>query len=87
MNVPNALQIKRINLNDDIKIDINYTKSPDECYFSLVLIYQMDVVATSRFHFNEMLIKLWDVYSNFTLGDSSLRIRISMYDPAYFMPS
>ena len=87
VTVPEKFFFERINLNDDIKIDIDYYKPPDLAFYSLIFIYQYEVVATRKFDYITFRFKIWDIYSDFTREKNNLIVRISLYDPDYFMPS
>ena len=40
-----------------------------------------------RQEFTKFSFKIWDLFSNFTADDPVAYIRISLYDPNFFMPS
>ena len=87
VSVPEKFFFERINLNDDIKIDIDYYKPPDLAFYSLIFIYQYEVVASRKFDYISFRFKIWDIYSDFSREKNNLIVRISLYDPDYFMPS
>lgn len=60
--------------------DIN----PDDVFFSLILIYKFEVVATKPFYYTEFSFKIWDVYQDFQLDDTILVLRFSMVIPYIF---
>jgi hypothetical protein len=49
VNVPANMLTSKINKNDDLQIEIIYSGNPDDVYFSLVFIYNYDIVATKTF--------------------------------------
>ena len=66
VSVPDKFFFERINLNDDIKIDIDYYKPPDLAFYSLIFIYEYEVVASKKFDYISFKFKIWDIYSDFT---------------------
>ncbi len=66
---------------------IQYSGNPDDVFFSLVFIYNYDIVATKSFQYTTFAFKIWDLFSNFRASQPQLLLRVSMYDPNYFMPS
>jgi hypothetical protein len=47
--VPSNMISSTINKNDDLQIEIVYSGNPDDVYFSLIFIYNYDIVATKTF--------------------------------------
>jgi hypothetical protein len=48
---PNTIVNKKINLNDEIYFSVNYSKNPDEVYYSLICFYNFELVATNHFKY------------------------------------
>ena len=44
VNIPEFVMNKKINLNDDIKVDINCEENPDNGLFNLILLYNYEIV-------------------------------------------
>ncbi len=49
VNVPENMISSAININDDLQIQIIYSGNPDNLDFSLIFIYNYDIVATKTF--------------------------------------
>ncbi len=54
---------------------------------SLAYIYNFDIVSSKKFDYTTFKFKIWDMFSNFLLDNNELALKISLYDPNYFMPS
>ncbi len=54
---------------------------------SLAYIYKFDIVSSKKFDYTAFKFKIWDLFSDFNQSDDSLVLKISLYDPDYFMPS
>lgn len=55
-----------MNKNDDIEISINYEKDNlDELFYSLILIYKFEVVATKSYYYKKFSFKIWDLFNDF----------------------
>jgi hypothetical protein len=65
VKIPEILITSKVNLNDDIQIDITYYKSPDDAFYSLIYLYMFEIVATKRFDYISFRFKIWDIFSNF----------------------
>jgi hypothetical protein len=67
---------------------LNTTSSPQmkKLFYSGAVIYQNDVVATIALAFYNFKIRLWNYYSNFS-STGLVQVRLSVYDPAFYMPS
>lgn len=46
VQVPENILINKINMNDDLLINIEYNGDVDELFYSLILIYKKNVVAS-----------------------------------------
>ena len=77
---------KKINKNDELQVDIQYAGNPDNVFYSLVFIYNFDIVATHSYEYTSFAFRIWDHLNSFTSTDTSLLVRVSLYDPQYFMP-
>lgn len=92
MNVGSNLVINAVNLNDDLHIDLKYglnlsSIELDALYYSVALIYQKDTMATFQVNFFQFSFKIWDHFSAFDPTDNQLTLRISAYNPKFYMPS
>lgn len=87
VQVPNNLLTQKINKNDDLKVDIVFDDNPDDVFFSLILFYQLDVVATKSFAFTTFAFRIWDLFNDFQPEKNDLLVRVSLYNPRFFMPS
>ena len=36
---PESILLNKVNINDDLKFDIEYYKSPDEAFYSLIMFF------------------------------------------------
>ncbi len=43
-------------------MDIQYYKSPDEAFYSLILLYNLEIVATKVFEYTSFKFRIWDIY-------------------------
>lgn len=48
-------------MNDDLQIDIEYYKSPDEAFYSLIFLYKFEITATQKFEYTSFKFKIWDL--------------------------
>ncbi len=87
VNVPSSLITQKINKNDDISIKIEFDGNPDEVFFSLIIFYKLNVVKTKAFEYIEYSFRIWDLFDSFDTDTSNILLRVSLYDPQYFMPS
>jgi hypothetical protein len=87
VTMPEYIEVSKINKNDDIQIDIEFDRNPDDYFFAIVLLYNLDIVATKRQSYTSFAIQLWDLYSDFTRDQTEVLLRVTFYDPQYFMPS
>ena len=55
----------KINLNDDIKINIIYDGDPDTVFFSIIYMYNYEIVAIRQFFYISFVIRIWDSFNNF----------------------
>lgn len=51
VNIPETVVNSKINKNDDIEVSIKYDGNPDNAFYSLVLIYKFDIVASKSFYY------------------------------------
>ena len=65
VSVPANILTSKINKNDDLSISIQYSGDPDTIFFSLILIYNLDIVATKAYRYTTFAFKIWDLYNNF----------------------
>ena len=77
----------KINKNDDILVTIKYDKNPDDVLFSLIIFYNFNIVATKAFQYIEYNFKIWDLFNNFDDSTTAILLRVSLFDPNFFMPS
>ena len=86
VQIPESVVTQKVNLNDQLKVSILYDKNPDDVFFSLILFYRFDLVATKSYRFTSFAFKIWDLFNDIVPSEQSLLLRISLYDPIYFMP-
>jgi len=87
IDLPPSFLIERTNINQEILINLTYPNAnPDKLFYSCALIYDFNVVATIVMKFLTFRIKLWDHFMKYEDTDNIV-IRMSVYDPRYFMPS
>lgn len=85
--VPNSIFGRKVNMNVDIEVQIDYPKSPDEAFYSLIIFYEYDIVATKEYAFTKFAFKVWDHFNDVKPENQEITFRISLYDPDFFMPS
>lgn len=59
----------------------------DQVFFALIFTYNLDTVATRAYAYPIFAFKIWDLYNDFDPNIDTLLIRISLYNPQYYMPS
>lgn len=75
-----------MNKNDNLVIEIDYEEDPDNLFYSLIVIYKFEVVATKSYYYNKFGFKIWDLFNDFELDQNEFLLKVSLYDPRYFMP-
>lgn len=69
INIPENLINNKVNINDDIFIDIFYEESADNAYYSLILLYKFEITATKKYEYTTFKFKIWDLQSDFDFGE------------------
>jgi hypothetical protein len=87
VSIPNNLLTSKINKNDDLSISVNFTGDVDQVFFALIFTYNLNVVATRAYSYPVFAFKIWDLFNDFDANTDTLLIRISLYNPDYYMPS
>ena len=88
INFPSSLVYQqKINLNDDLQIDVDYEGNPDDYTLSLALLYKLEVVATKKQSFTSFSFQIWDLFSDFERDSNEVILRVTLYDPRFLMPS
>ena len=87
INFPELIYTSKINKNDDLQIDVTYEGNPDEYSLFLIVFYNLDIVATKKQNFTSFAFQIWDLFSEFQAGQPEILLRVSLYDPKYFLPS
>ena len=65
VNVPENFLNEKLNKNDDLQIDITYDGNPDDVFFSLIFMYDYDIVATKEFEYTSFSFRIWDLFNDF----------------------
>jgi hypothetical protein len=63
VSIPEYAVISKINKNDDLQLDIEFDKNPDDYFFAVVLFYNLEIVATKRQSYTSFAVKIWDLYN------------------------
>ena len=87
VSYPEQIFLSKINKNDDLQLDIEYDGDPDQYSLFLSLFYKLEVVATKKQNFTSFAFQIWDLFSAFQDDSSEILVRVSLYDPEFFMPS
>ena len=87
VSYPQQVYLAKINKNDDLQIDVEYSGDPDEYSLYLILFYKLEIVATKRQNFTSFAFQIWDLFSAFESDSQEILLRVSLYDPKFFMPS
>jgi hypothetical protein len=87
VSMPEYAVISKINKNDDLQLDIEFDKNPDDYFFAVVLLYNLEIVATKRQSYTSFTVKIWDLYNEFSRDQPDVLLRVTFYDPNYFTPS
>lgn len=43
-------------------------------------------MAIKKYEYKDFVFRIWDLFSNFTLDDNNLTIKVILFDPLYYMP-
>ena len=84
---PDNIYVSKINKNDDLQIDVTYGNNPDDYSLFLIIFYKLDIVATKKQNFTSFAFQVWDLFSEFETDSNEILVRVSLYDPKFFMPS
>lgn len=63
--MPEKVLSEKINLNDNIQIEVDYSGNPNNVYFSIVLLYKLEIVATKSYSYKNFALKIWDLFNDF----------------------
>jgi hypothetical protein len=66
---------------------VTYPGNPDDYAIIMTLFYNYDLVAFKKQQFTSFTLQVWDLYSEFLREDPKILVRISLFDPLYFMPA
>ncbi len=61
--------IQKVNLNDDVQIDISYEENSDDAFINLILFYKFEIMKTKSFNYVSFKFKIWDLYNLFDLDE------------------
>lgn len=88
VHIPDSIRTSLVNINDDIKIDINYGKDVDKAIFNMIIVFNFDNIGIKQFSYTSFKFKIWDIASAFDrdISDQFL-LRVSLYDPEFLMPN
>ncbi len=67
MNIPNLIQIEKVNTNDELFMTMVYdpTYNPDTLLYSCLFMYKLEKVAIAIFDYKELRFKIWNYFSDF----------------------
>ena len=86
VNYPQNIYLSKINTNDDLQINIEYAGNPDDYSLFMSIFYKLEIVAAKKQNFTSFAFQIWDLFSAFEPDSNEVLIRVSLYDPKYFMP-
>jgi hypothetical protein len=70
-----------------LQVNIDYDGDPDEYSLYLSIFYKLEIVATKKQNFTSFAFSIWDLFSEFESDSNEILLRVSLYDPLFFMPS
>jgi REJ domain len=85
IKVPQNL-LRDVNLNENFRLTVDYNKPLDEVFFSVTILYQSEIIHSERQSSNVVSFRLANHLQNIQSDDRMVQIKISVYDPDYFVP-
>ena len=77
---------REINLNENFRLTVDYVKPPEKVFFSVTILYKDEVIGSQRQQFNIVSFRVGDYLPALSEGENSVLVKISVYDPDYFVP-
>lgn len=68
----------KVNKNDDLEVFIDYEHDLDDLFYSLIIIYKFEVVATKSYYYNKFTFRIWDLFNDFQADQNQFLLRISL---------
>ena len=75
-----------LNMNEVFEVLMDIDVNPDEVLFSAAPIYDFETISTLIFEYKVFRIRIWD-YLHEIAKKNEISLRMSVYDPRYFMSS
>jgi hypothetical protein len=64
LQYPSSVMIRRVNLDEEFRIDMNYpTNNPDSLFYGGALLYDLNIVSTMKFLFTTVKFQIEDYFS------------------------
>lgn len=58
-----------------------YEGNVDDVFYSLILIYDFEVVSTKSFEYSSFVFTIWDLFDNFNPEINEILVKVSLYNP------
>ena len=82
-----SILVNRVPITDEIRLNLIYdTSQASTLFYAGAFLYNNDVVATTKFEFTEFSFRIQNYFNQFGQSNTLL-FRISVYNPAFYMPS
>lgn len=52
----------------------------------MILLYKYEKVGIKTFSYNKFKIRIWDYFQHFDSVNNEINMRITLFDPNFFMP-
>lgn len=82
-------QQQTINLNEEVYVSLEYgaNVNTEILSYSGTVVYKLNSVGVILFDYTTFRFKLWNIFSDFKRQSPYFSLRLSVYNPNYFMPS
>lgn len=65
MNKNDAIEVT-INLDGELEFKEENDDEIEESFYSLIILYKFEVVATKSYYYNKFAFRIWDIYNDFS---------------------
>lgn len=62
VEIPERNLLQKININENIQIDIDYNGDADSLFYTLIIMYKFEVVATKEYEFTSFQFRIWELF-------------------------
>lgn len=61
-----------------MEVEIDYEGNTDDLFYSVVILYKFEVVATKSYYYNKFAFKIMDLFNDFHPEENIFLLRVSM---------